>query len=32
MKKVARPKVKKRNWSKWIESDVFTFIRKGKSL
>jgi hypothetical protein len=24
--------VKKRNWGKWIESDVFSFIRKNKSL
>jgi hypothetical protein len=22
----------KRNWSKWIEPDVFSFIRKNKSL
>ncbi len=22
----------KRNWSKWIEQDVFSFIRKNKSL
>lgn len=33
MKKTAKPKTsKKKNWSKWAENDVFTFISKGKSL
>jgi len=33
MKKTAKPRTpKKKNWSKWVENDVFTFIRKDKSL
>jgi hypothetical protein len=27
-----RNKTTKKNWSKWIESDVFSFIRKNKSI
>ncbi len=32
MKKKDKSKQVKRNWSKWIETDVFSFIRKNKSL
>lgn len=31
MKKENR-RIKKRNWSKWVEPDVFSFIKKNKSL